>query len=305
MKQIKKVFVDFGNTLMESFPNILSGILVFIAFTLIGLLLRKLIKTRLTTKWKDTIVANFAGDVTKWIFIILGLIIALHFVGFGGIGSSILAGAGISAIIFGFAFKDIAENFLSGILLAVNRPFKKGDIIEIDKFKGPVKDLDLRVTHIRTADGRDIFIPNSMIVKSVLINYTKDGLIRQEFKVGLDTYDNLAKAREVVLAYFSKQKDVLPKPLPNMMVEEIGDSSVVVKIIFWVDIFKSNTPKDDSDTGEFIKSRVMREIKDVLLENGFNLPSLIVEHKMYKENSPLAIEISNNEAPPHHERVVE
>ena len=65
MKQIKKVFVDFGNTLIESFPNILSGILVFIAFTLIGLLLRKLIKTRLTTKWKDTIVANFAGDVTK------------------------------------------------------------------------------------------------------------------------------------------------------------------------------------------------------------------------------------------------
>lgn len=286
MNQIKKVFVDFGNTLVEAFPNILSGVLVLIAFTLLGLLLRKLIKTRLTAKWKDTIVANFAGDVTKWIFIILGVIIALHFVGFGGIGSSILAGAGISAIIFGFAFKDIAENFLSGILLAVSRPFKKGDIIEIDKYKGPVRDLDLRVTHIRTADGRDIFIPNSMIVKNVLINYTKDGLIRQEFKVGLDTYDDLAKAREVILAYFSKQKDVLPKPLPNMMVEEIGDSSVVVKITFWVDIFKTNTIKDDSDTGELIKSKVMREIKSVLLDNGFNLPSLIVEHKMYRDNSP-------------------
>lgn len=290
MGQIEKVFVDFGDTLIKAFPNILSGIMVLIVFTIMGLLLRKLIRTRLTAKWKDTIVANFAGDVTKWIFIILGVIIALHFVGFGGIGSSILAGAGISAIIVGFAFKDIAENFLSGILLAVNRPFKKGDIIEMDKYKGPVRNLDLRVTHIRTADGRDIFIPNSMIVKNVLINYTKDGLIRQEFKVGLDTFDDLARAREVILAYFSKQKDVLPKPLPNMLIEEIGESSVVIKITFWVDILKTNSPKNDPNMGELIKSRVMREIKDVLLENGFNLPALIVEHKMYRENAPIQVE---------------
>lgn len=146
--------------------------------------------------------------------------------------------------------------------------------------------MNLRVTQIRTADGRGIYIPNSMIVKNVLLNYTKDGLIRHECKVGLDTCDNLVLAREVILAYFSQQKDVLPQPLPNMMVEAIGDSSVVVKIILWVDIFKTNTTKDDIDTGELIKSKVLCEKKDVLLENSCNLPSLIVEHKMYKAGLP-------------------
>lgn len=107
-----------------------SGLLVLILFIGIGILLKKVLKSRLTVKWKDSIVANFIGDISKWIFIILGLTMALHLVGFCGIGSSILAGAGISAIIIGVAFKDIAENFLSGILLAVNRPFKLGDIIK-------------------------------------------------------------------------------------------------------------------------------------------------------------------------------
>lgn len=70
----------------------------------------------------------------KWVFITLGIIFALHFVGFGGIASSIVAGAGISALIIGFAFKDIAENFLAGILLAVNRPFNMGDIIQTGEY---------------------------------------------------------------------------------------------------------------------------------------------------------------------------
>lgn len=100
------------------------------------------------------------------------------------------------------------------------------------------------------------------------------------------------KVRELILTYFTSQKEVLKKPLPNVIVEEIGDSSIKVKVLFWVDILKVTVQKDDSDTGELVKSKVIREIKFLLLANGFNLPSTIIGHKMYKKNAPLEIAVS-------------
>lgn len=83
------------------------------------------------------------------------MIIALNMAGFGGVASSLIAGAGIGAIIFGLAFEDVGENFLSGIILALKRPFEIGDIIEITGYKGRVRDLNLRVTQLRNVEGED------------------------------------------------------------------------------------------------------------------------------------------------------
>jgi small conductance mechanosensitive channel len=293
--QITAIFSDFWNSILVLLPNILSGIITLIVFTLLGWIIKRITINRLRRKWEDTLVAEFIGGILKWIFISIGLILGLHFVGLGGVAISLMAGAGISALILGFAFKDIAENFLAGFLLAINRPFKKGDLIELNGFKGPVRKIDPRVTHVRTADGRDIYIPNSMIVSNVLINYTKDGLIRQEFVVGLDTFDNLAEARECVLEYFEKQPDILKQPIPNFIVEEIAESSIQIKILFWIDMFKVATSNSYENTREIIRSRVVREIKDLLLANGFNLPSVIIEHKMYSTDSPLKIQLDDNE----------
>ena len=79
-----------------------------------------------------------------------------------------LAGAGISAFIIGFALKDIGENFLAGIILAFKRPFRVGDIVDINGLKGKVLTLNLRDTQIKTGDGKDVFIPNAVIIKNPL-----------------------------------------------------------------------------------------------------------------------------------------
>ena len=278
-------------TAVENFPGLVIGISALGILSLFGYVLSRIIGFRLQKKWQDALVAHFLGRMVFWLFVSVGIVVALHMAGLGGLAGSIVAGAGISALIIGFAFKDIAENFLAGILLAINRPFKLGDIIETDQCKGPVKKLDLRVTHVRTADGRDIYIPNAMIVKNVLTNYTKDGLIRLSFSVGLDTSDDLRKARDLALEYFAQQQDVLTDPEPDLLVDEIGESSVNVRILFWVNLFKSQSIRQRSGIGETIRSRVMREIKDLFLEHGFNLPSVIVEHKMYRENAPLEVKI--------------
>jgi len=209
--------------------------------------------------------------------------------GFGGVANSLMAGAGVSAIIVGFAFKDIAENFLAGLLLLVSRPFEIGNIIEVSGAKGTVREMDIRTTHLRNIEGKDIYIPNSMIIKNPVINYTKDGLLRMDFLIGLDVPTDIAKVKKMLLEYLSKQPEVLKTPEYNVLTQNLGEFTVDVKVLFWIDVFK-NKKISPSYLGETIRSRIMREIKDLLLENGYNLPSQVIEHKMYNDAAPLKIE---------------
>jgi small-conductance mechanosensitive channel len=103
--------------------------------------------------------------------------VVFRFVGLTGVVSGLLAGAGISAFIIGFALKDIGENFLAGILLAFKRPFRVGDLVDIGGIRGTVLILNLRDTQIKTPDGKDVFIPNANIIKNPLVNFTIDGFI--------------------------------------------------------------------------------------------------------------------------------
>ncbi|MEZ5002652.1 MAG: mechanosensitive ion channel family protein [Chitinophagales bacterium] len=291
MNRVQQAFIEFWNSIIEHLPKMVLALTVVIVSLLIGIAIKRAINSFIKRKWDKSIVVTFIGEFFKWLILLIGIAIAFNLLGFGGIASSLVASAGVSAIIFGFAFKDIAENFLAGILLAVNRPFQIKDIIESNGIKGPVQKIDLRVTHVRTADGRDIYIPNAMIMKSVLINYTKDGLLRHDFLVGIDTSDDFNHVRRDVLSYLTKQKDILKDPHPNVMVDNIGESSVVIKVLFWVNIFTSKPIDDEQGIGEPIKSRVINDVKELLLAKGYSLPSTIVEHKMYKPDEALKIDI--------------
>lgn len=211
------------------------------------------------------------------------MIIALNIVGFGGIASSLIAGAGISAIIFGFAFKDIGENFLAGIILALKRPFEIGDIIEVDGYKGNVEDLDLRVTHLRNFEGKDIYIPNSSIIKNTLVNYTKDGNLRVNFMLGIAPESNILKTRSLILEYLTQNKQILQTPNPNVVVQELGEFTTDLQVLFWVDIL-ANKKLPDSYLGHNIRSKIITDIKEILDTNNIDMPSQVIEHKMYGAN---------------------
>ena len=234
---------------------------------------------RIQKKWKDTIISNFISEATKWSFYIFGIIIALNIVGFGGIAGSLIAGAGISAIIFGFAFKDIGENFLAGIILALKRPFEIGDIIEVQGFKGNVKDLDLRITHLRNSEGKDIYIPNSTIIKNTLINYTKDGNLRVNFMIGIAPESNIKQTRKLIINYLINNEQVLQTPLPNVIVSELGEFTTDLNVLFWVDILANKKLPDDY-LGHNIRSKVITDIKEILDKNNIEMPSQVLEHKM-------------------------
>lgn len=143
---------------------------------------------------------------------------ALNILGFYGLATSILAGGGITAVILGFAFKDIGENFLAGFFMAFSRPFRTGDLIESEGLKGLVQTIELRHTHIRTADECDVYIPSAQLLSKPLFNYTRDGLRRGTFSVGIDYGDDADRACRLIQEKVAADEKVIPKPAPAVQI---------------------------------------------------------------------------------------
>jgi small-conductance mechanosensitive channel len=280
---LKIIFSDYFEQIMLLLPHIITGLILFVISIVIGKILHKIISKAVQSRWKDNVVSNFLAQVIKWIFYLLGFILFLSSLGFTGVASTIFAGAGVSAIVFGFAFKDIGENFLAGIILALKRPFEIGDIIEIEGFKGTVKGLDLRLTHLRNAEGKDIYIPNSRIIKNTLINYTKDGFLRVNFMIGIAPECPIDETRKLILDYFDTNKSILKIPNPSVLVSELGEFTTDIQVLFWVDILAIKNLPDDF-LGHNIRSKAITDIKNILDTNNIEMPSQVIEHKMYKDN---------------------
>ena len=120
-KELFKPLSQLQNQLIEKFPSIFWGLVSFALLIFLGILLRKLVQTRLRKRIDDVLLINFIGRVILILFVILGLIFFLNAIGLGTAAGSLLAGAGVSAIILGFAFKDIGENFIAGFFLAFSQ----------------------------------------------------------------------------------------------------------------------------------------------------------------------------------------
>ncbi len=289
-KDLLELFQSYGTATLELLPKLLVAIVVFTLFYLAGMLLARIIK-RKKRKRDVQLLVKFGGQIGRWSLILIGFMVSMHIMGFGGVMSNLIAGAGISAIILGFAFKDIAENFLAGILLAAKPPFKVGDLVEVDGYKGKVTNLNLRTMHLRVADGRDIYIPTAMIIKTAVTNYTQDGLLRVDFPIGLDTGADVDEAVRLILEELKKFERILPTPAPNVLIEALDVSTINLRVLFWVDQF--STP-DANGTGLGIKSQVIVATRDLLFAHGYTMPATILEHKIYQEEAPIPLRIVNS-----------
>ncbi|WP_162055642.1 mechanosensitive ion channel family protein [Pontibacter pamirensis] len=286
--------MDVVNEYWEGFlfllPNILLALLIsFVALWVSGRA-KAVLDARLSGKSHDRITAGYIALVSKWAIIIVGLLLVLQTLGLSGIAGGLLAGAGLSAVVIGFAFKDIAENFLAGLILAFNRPFEIDDTIEVEDVTGKVKALHLRVTHVLTFDSKDVFIPNSTILQSKVTNLTQNGLIRIHFVVGVDYNDNTQEAIDLIERTALGVEGVLREDPPYATVDELGTSTVNIKVFFWAET-------DDYKKGVvLLKGSVMQAVTKALLENGFGLPANIQELKLYDYQKDIPIRVKEKEA---------
>lgn len=285
--QLISAFNDFADKIIRNSPDIAIGIILLVLFIIIGNAARSLIKKRLIKRLEDRLLVNFIGRIVFLLMLIIGVVIFLNQIGLGGAASGLIAGAGVSTLVLGFAFKDLGENFLAGFFLAFSRPFGIGDVIEVEGLKGIVKVLNFRNTHIRSFDGRDIFLPNAMLIKNPLQNYTRDGLLRYNFVVGLDFGDDIATAGQVIMDTLSANKNIEKEGdlSPFLQLEEFGTSTVNLGIYYWIN--NANFLGDIA----LLKTQVMTEVLNALTQNGFTLPADIVELKIYQEGSPIPLKM--------------
>ncbi len=257
-------------------PKLLLGLVILILGWLVSLQLGKFALGRLNQRLEDPLLAKFLARITKWIFLVLTFITALRAIDLGDVAGGLLAGAGVSAFIFGFAFKDIGENFLAGILLAFQRPFNVGDTIESGDIKGNVLSLDLRNTQVKTFDGKDVFIPNSHLIKNPLINYTIDGFLRQDFVIGVDYGADINTALNIVLGTISEIPGVLTEEKqPMVHITNLGSSSLALQVFYWLDTF------DPEVSGLQVKTEAINKVLDALEGKGIYMPGDILELKNY------------------------
>ena len=279
MDKLIEKFQFYYDAILQNAPSFLIGVVVlFIGFAIANFG-KKVTENRIKSKVQNTLSRLFIAQIISGIIKIITVVIFLDLVGFQNITTKILAGAGILTFVVGFAFKDIGENFLAGILLAFKSPFKENDLIETEKVIGYVKELRIRETIIKTTDGKDVFVPNSQIINSPLINYTIDGFLRNEFLLGLDYSSDLSKAIQVIIESVSKTEGVLlGDKKPAVIIDEFAASTINLKVLFWLDTFKSSSKSYHLG----IRTQVMKNVLLALTENEFSLPSNIVEVKQYE-----------------------
>ncbi len=261
-------------------PRLAIAILVIVIGILIAGWITRLLRRRLKFRMDDPLMGRFLVNLLKAALIILVLMIGLQVAGMSGIAGGLLAAAGATTVVLGFAFKDIGENFLAGIIMAFNRPFRLNDSIKVDGVFGKVKSLDFRYTHIKTFDGRDVFLPNAILLKEPVENYTRDGYYRLEFMAGIDYDDDVEGAKSVIMKVIGNETEIMQEPPhePFVVTDELATSTVNLKVFFWIDT-------DDYRKGALeTRGRVMRKVKEGLLAEGYSLPSDIREIKFYGGN---------------------
>ncbi|MBT8144468.1 MAG: mechanosensitive ion channel, partial [Gammaproteobacteria bacterium] len=231
---------DKWESLLGALPQIAIALVVFIIVALIGQAVSRAIFALLQRgNFADTH-RDFFRRLVAWLFYLAGFTLALGVLGFSGVAASILTGGGVTAVVLGFAFREIGENFLAGFFLAFNRPFNHGDLIQSGDLEGVVRGITLRSTHIRTADGKDVFIPSSQIFKNPLVNYTIDGLRRFRFIVGVDYGDDPVAAADLLRQTIGQFDKVLDEPPPYAGVANLGAAYVEIEGQYWIDTFDSS-----------------------------------------------------------------
>lgn len=289
-----QAFQHSWNAFLDQVPAILLAILIVAVGFLISNKVAGLGRSVIARRSQDPLMTNF---LTKTIKLVLGTIVvmfALRVAGLGGIATGLITAAGASAIIIGFAFKDIGENFISGIILSFNRPFNLNDTVEVGDIFGKVMAMEFRYTKLKTFDGRDVYIPNSDVVKKPVFNYTEDGFFRVEFMAGIAYEDKIDDARELILETVRGCDGVVDDDAHEVFVavDELAVSTVNLKIRFWVET------KDYRKRSLEIRGRVITKVKEALERNNFGLPGDVQEIKLYSGQGSIPISIEQLEGGP-------
>lgn len=249
---------------LQTWPLILLAVLIIAAAWLLAVATAAVARHLLSNRINSPLLLSVVVRSLSIPVFLLGIYFVLRVAGLTQLALTVLGGTGLIGVIIGFAFRDIAENFLASLLLSMRNPFNGGDLIEVAGYTGIVQNLNTRSTVLLTLDGNHVQIPNATVYKSIIKNYSSIPSRRAEFIIGIGYDSSIVLAQSLVGAVLNAHPAVLDKPEPLVLVDELGAATVNLRIFYWFDSATYSPAK--------INSALLRLCKNALLEGGIELP---------------------------------
>ncbi len=216
-------------------PNLLLALLIVLVAVATSRLSRRLTRKLLASFSANASINGLVSTVVHLAVLAVGLFIALGVLRLDKTVTSLLAGAGIVGLALGFAFQDIAANFIAGVIMAVRKPIALGDVIASNGHFGTVTTINLRSTELRTPQGQMVIVPNKDVFQQSLVNYSVVGHRRVDLAVGVSYGEDLAKVKAVTLAAVRGVAMVRQDPPVEFWYTGFGESSIDFEVCYWVD----------------------------------------------------------------------
>lgn len=262
---------QYVNDTIAYLPVLVIALLVLLLFGFIAGFVDKLLPS-----FNRMGLSQMAGNLTvrliRVFLWVVGLVLALDILGITALVGAVLGTAGLMGIAIGFAFQDIIENYLAGLLLSIRHPFSLSDHVKVGGEEGKVVRLTSRELVLMTMDGNHVRIPNALVFKSTIYNYSRNPRRRFTFDVGIDVEEDLQRVQRIGIDTLTAMESVMKDPKSFSLVKELGDFNVLVSYYGWVDQTQADFSK--------ARSEAIRLVKNALDEAGVLMPEPIYNIRM-------------------------
>ncbi len=248
LDQVKGKFVR----LLAAIPLLVAALAIVLLAIWFGSFLAG--RTHWRLRSRNPYLDGLVRRVVQTLVVLVGVLIALDLLGATALVGAVLGSAGVVGLVLGFGFRDIAENYIAGVLLSLRRPFAPGDHLLIDRYEGRVVALTSRATLLMTLDGNRLSLPNALVFKSVVLNYSVNPKRRFDFVLPIDTTESIRRAREAGLAAIAKVDGVLSDPAPSWAADGYATKGIDVRFYGWMDQRHSDLTKVRSEAMRAAKS---------------------------------------------------
>lgn len=241
--------------------TVITALIVIIVGYFVTIIVSKYVRKVMIKAKLAEILAEFTYRIVKVILLIFVFSIAIGFLGVD-VGAALVSISVVFGLVFGLAFQDTLGNLTAGFMIAITKPFKKGDYVDIAGLSGSITSVGISITTLLTVDNKRVIVPNSKVWGAPIINYTALKTRRVDMSVGISYSDDINKAITVAMNILKNHKDVLKDPAPMVAVDELADSSVNLIIRPWV-------KTEDYWT---TKWELTQKIKELFDKEGISIP---------------------------------
>jgi small conductance mechanosensitive channel len=262
MDQILAQLNNYWIGFVKLIPDLIFALIELLVGVILAKLVARTVRRGMESSKVDQQATLLVTQIVYYSILAVTVVTALAQVGVNV--AALIAGLGIAGFTIGFALQDVSKNFIAGILLLIQKPFRVGDTIEVSGYTGKVSLIDIRATELVTLDGRIVIIPSGEVYTNAIVNFSRAVQRRVEFQIGISYQNDLDQAKQVALRTLASLVGALPEPSPQANFQAFGNISVQLLLSFWVD------PKQSDLL--FMKDQAVKAVQLAFEQAGVEIP---------------------------------